>query len=674
MDHLRSFGALVAISVILLGLGLFGMHWKKSSRLEHLELSGVQNTVNLRLDETIRQLKVVVQETVRDPGLRSQLRWDQPHSSTSALLARLGSPYLDGLILSRSNCEVAASTLAPQSAFALCQQYKRFNSELVHSQDSPRAIGFWQNVENPRRETATMLSQSDNSPQIILAVHFPIGSRDLGLTGFVYINRTWFSRFERTYATGHQLESYPLNIVKQSPLVVQLGLQQGTIGTNRTKLAIADNASLMVGLAVIAALLAAGLQTFRLQKSRTRNQAFLLFLQSHLDRLGGRKKKLVTTSEVASHERSSATKLPKRPKSSVDFLAIDSFKQRFTQQIDSYEVAVDRLQGDLNRLKSRASSAQITTTRLQQELRDAQKWEALQVIIRAMLPILKDLYQNDSCEVDDLQVILKDKVLPPINGLSFQLRHWQNQIANRGSRKFIRSMAETSGKASDGSLLDDELASLTASSKSASHSALQATLLGDRVLSHSETVIDILEVWQNLLTPGGQGLLTPGGKVSQYSWTLLKTRLKSTVVLSCPKLALTIDDPPKPPNPDGSELGSADWATLEGALYMAIFSLSQQSKHGRLTGKWRFSDDRLTVVLHMVTAESKFEEVKKLIARMDSLLTNSDFEWELVPSTVGSGSSLILRLPRGKYRLTGTDQTSTKVILKSLADQTSTYS
>jgi hypothetical protein len=80
------------------------------------------------------------------------------------------------------------------------------------------------------------------------------------------------------------------------------------------------------------------------------------------------------------------------------------------------------------------------------------------------------------------------------------LKAWQEQILLKGSRKFIRSLAESPGREAHTTLLDDEIAELVTGAGTAEWMSRASSVLGDQIGSECLKVAQIVSHWEAMIT------------------------------------------------------------------------------------------------------------------------------------------------------------------------------
>lgn len=106
--------------------------------------------------------------------------------------------------------------------------------------------------------------------------------------------------------------------------------------------------------------------------------------------------------------------------------------------------------------------------------------------------------QDMNLKAEDMSDIAGTEIAERAAMLHNMLMEWQEGVVTRGSRKFIRSLAESPGRAKDSTLLDDQIMTIATISGELSDLAINASLLAHKIAETSSFSARIAGLWHGI--------------------------------------------------------------------------------------------------------------------------------------------------------------------------------
>ncbi len=203
------------------------------------------------------------------------------------------------------------------------------------------------------------------------------------------------------------------------------------------------------------------------------------------------------------------------------------------------------------------------------------------------------------------------------------LKDWTVQIAIKGSRKFMRSLAETQGSKDGTTALDDQIASLVAKADSQQQLTQVCLLLGSQLLGEWERSLKVVSHWESLV---GRRMATINNKAASpveplnlstanlldwvreaqemVLWSLDQTGERECFINKIPIGSETVD-------PDGHSVGYSDgnpqqMATLwTSALLQLYSSLLEQEPLPKVYTTLRDHGPRRNLIIYALSGDHR---------------------------------------------------------------------
>ncbi|MEZ5053152.1 MAG: hypothetical protein R2807_00020, partial [Chitinophagales bacterium] len=186
----------------------------------------------------------------------------------------------------------------------------------------------------------------------------------------------------------------------------------------------------------------------------------------------------------------------KNNKSSLKFEGkIEEIKQKINLFIKE-KAAIQELSDRQNfNLSSQIKHLKQEISSLQKTLKQTSKSSSLQNQIAKTNDSLLQTSNIISEAISDLLSIFNIGFIENSKILTKRLQHWQEGIAARGARKFLRSLSETESLDGETNLLDTSLNEIISASQSITDHAFAAQMCAEKIISDSDSLSMLLQHW-----------------------------------------------------------------------------------------------------------------------------------------------------------------------------------
>jgi hypothetical protein len=204
--------------------------------------------------------------------------------------------------------------------------------------------------------------------------------------------------------------------------------------------------------------------------------------------------------------------------------------------------------------------------------------------------------QDMNLKAEDMSDIAGTEMAERAAMLHNMLMEWQEGVAARGSRKFIRSLAESPGRAKESSLLDDQIMTIATIAGELSDLAVNASLLAHKIAETSSFSARIAGLWH------GIALKTNSDKVCKSLIPVMEDAQE--LIRQNRKYRNVSFQNLVPEDSAGAipEIPVTLWQSAMFQIYAAFAELSS-GKTARIVSRIRKDGDKTMFVVHIVGVE-----------------------------------------------------------------------
>jgi hypothetical protein len=135
---------------------------------------------------------------------------------------------------------------------------------------------------------------------------------------------------------------------------------------------------------------------------------------------------------------------------------------------------------------------------LQKRLSELAELDSLAVQLGNTTESFLDHVQNMNLNAEDISDIVGTEIAERGSLLHNMLLEWQEGVADRGSRKFIRGLSETPGRTKDSNLLDEQIITIATVAGEISDLAINASILAHKIAEVSSFSARIAGLWRGI--------------------------------------------------------------------------------------------------------------------------------------------------------------------------------
>lgn len=424
------------------------------------------------IHQTRSQLVALTRETAASSALAQNVTWQLPHAIKKNLEAEMSRGQLDELILFNQNCLPIASASLKAYPTKNCRTDSNNSASL-----EPRLS--WH--------------QADGTPY--LAFRFPFQGEQgapLLLYGFVHLNDDWLHRYTELEGLAHQLalDIKPTKLKAQNSLIADgfdgAGNAHASLVTNSFFLRVSP--ALMWWAYRLAGLSIMGLFIFSLLDWWNRRSILLKAKNEKHALVGWLKEQVSKTSGSPSLDH-------------IDD-GDDAFTERaknLTLQLQEiYQTRTARLNEQIEDLKKELQTQRIIVQNQETELNHLSSFESLAIQIHHGAETLSKKLSEIESAIEDVTDIGSHGLHRNAQALRSIINEWQSAIQARGTRRFLRSLAEQYSS-SGTSLLDEQIGFIQQLTDQISTQAINLNVSLQKTFDHLRASRKLSEHWRTLV-------------------------------------------------------------------------------------------------------------------------------------------------------------------------------
>lgn len=470
--------------LLLAGIGVTVEQWLQRRALA---LHQTRTAYATALAATRTQLAGLLHDAIGDQTLTHNLQWDLAHSVRATLAGRLQKGSLDQLSLTDNACKTIASAsldkLIPVTAACQEQPMQDLKAKDIREgffwyeyEDQP-VLGLVANLAGSKPNS----SSSKDHPRYAIAL--------------VVLSNNWLSLYPNL---KEQIQLLKLKLGQESSDATTL-LREGITASDKALAALTSNSN------VNALLIHRALNPAAVIDKKNWLWVCLLFAFACLLQAGWsqRQNRTRLNRELQALTRWSQTQAqsmtsilsPSTPNDESTFAEVklammQALQARgetirtLMQQRDALNAAVQLRDEQLAKLNSRLSERAELDSLAMQMARTCDSF----------LSRMKSLHDK----AEDLGDVLGGGIAERSKHLFNILMEWQEGVAERGARKFVRSLAESAGEAEGSSLLDEHLVAMAMLAGDICDLAINASLETHHLLESTGFAAQIAGYWHSL--------------------------------------------------------------------------------------------------------------------------------------------------------------------------------
>jgi len=135
---------------------------------------------------------------------------------------------------------------------------------------------------------------------------------------------------------------------------------------------------------------------------------------------------------------------------------------------------------------------------LQRRLSELAELDSLAIQLGNTTESFLDHVQTMNLNAEDISDIVGTEIAERGSLLHNMLMEWQEGVSERGSRKFIRGLSETPGRAKDSNLLDEQIITIATIAGEISDLAIHASILAHKIAEVSSFSARIAGLWRGI--------------------------------------------------------------------------------------------------------------------------------------------------------------------------------
>ncbi len=135
---------------------------------------------------------------------------------------------------------------------------------------------------------------------------------------------------------------------------------------------------------------------------------------------------------------------------------------------------------------------------LQKRLSELAELDSLAIQLGNTTESFLDHVQTMNLNAEDISDIVGTEIAERGSLLHNMLMEWQEGVADRGSRKFIRGLSETQGRSKDSNLLDEQIITIATVAGEISDLAINASILAHKIAEVSSFSARIAGLWRGI--------------------------------------------------------------------------------------------------------------------------------------------------------------------------------
>ncbi len=416
-------------------------------------------------------LSGLIDNVATDKSLKYNIDMKLRHSIKSTLDAQLQTGALDQLTLMSATCEpVAKSSKARYVPYA-CPDAKKNASHF-----------FW--------------IMHEGSPSLALIRNLAdVNGLPMYLLGMVHINQSWLSTFP-DLASG--LNDLALNIGGDgvviytdktqehdsfaAPLVSTHSLDKYLLKADRSKIDYRNPFLIpCLALAFLICIFVVAREYVFNQRLKTASSDLIDWAKS-VSPIGG--------FTVPGKAPIVATGIPAKDLAAAKDLVGRAFALKSEQM---HKISQKR---DL--VASQVKSLNDEILSLQKRLSELAELDSLAIQLGNTTESFLDHVQTMNLNAEDISDIVGTEIAERGSLLHNMLMEWQEGVADRGSRKFIRGLSETPGRTKDSNLLDEQIITIATVAGEISDLAMHASILAHKIAEVSSFSARIAGLWRGI--------------------------------------------------------------------------------------------------------------------------------------------------------------------------------
>jgi hypothetical protein len=423
------------------------------------------------LDQARIQLAELVSNVATDKSLKYNIDSKLQHSIKSTLDAQLQTGALDQLTLMTATCEPVVKSSKAKYVPYICPEDKKVTTRFfwVTHEGTPSLalIRSLADVNGLPMYLLGMVHISENwisnSPE--LAVTLKNLAIEIGGNGTVIYNDSKLDQgtFSAPLVSTHSLDKHFLksaekNIIYNSPFLIPL-----------------------LCLALLCCLFVIARELVYLQRLKKVGSDLIDWAKS-VSPIGGftapGKAPIVATG-VPAKDLATTKELVTRA-----FSLKNEQMHKISQKFDNAQLHVKVLNDEILGLQKRLS--------------ELAELDSLAIQLGNTTESFLDHVQSMNLNAEDISDIVGTEIAERGSLLHNMLMEWQEGVAERGSRKFIRGLSETPGRTKESNLLDEQIVTIATVAGEISDLAIQASILAHKIAEVSSYSARIAGLWRGI--------------------------------------------------------------------------------------------------------------------------------------------------------------------------------